>query len=203
MGLSVENFAMHKQRFTISDLFLITPVKNSDARGFFSEVYRHDLLATEGINFQFVQDNHVYSQKRGVLRGLHFQAPPHAQGKLVRCIRGSILDVAVDIRVGSPTFGQHVAAELSARNWNQLWVPPGFAHGYLTLEDDCEVIYKVTDYWNAPSERGVAWDDPSLAIDWGIARSELTIAEKDKKTPRLSELDPIFRYQHAGNTNAS
>jgi dTDP-4-dehydrorhamnose 3,5-epimerase len=194
---------MHTQRFAISDLVLIAPVKNSDSRGFFSEVYRHDLLATEGISLQFVQDNHVYSQERGVLRGLHFQAPPHAQGKLVRCIRGAILDIAVDIRVGSPTYGQHVAVELSARNWQQLWVPPGFAHGYLTLQDDCEVIYKVTNYWNAISERGVAWDDPSLAIDWSIARSQLTIADKDQKNPPLSEIEPIFHYERVGGTNAS
>jgi dTDP-4-dehydrorhamnose 3,5-epimerase len=186
---------MQIQRFAIRDLLLIRPVKHSDARGFFSEVYRNDILSAQGINSYFVQDNHVYSEKRGVLRGLHFQTPPNAQGKLVRCTRGAILDVAVDIRVGSPSFGHHVAVELSATNWQQLWVPPGFAHGYVTLEIDCEVMYKVTQYWNPDSERGIAWDDPSLAIDWGIASSALTIADKDRTNPRLFAIEPVFRYQ--------
>jgi dTDP-4-dehydrorhamnose 3,5-epimerase len=186
---------MQIQRFAIRDLLLIRPVKHSDVRGFFSEVYRNDILSAQGINSHFVQDNHVYSEKRGVLRGLHFQTPPNAQGKLVRCTRGAILDVAVDIRVGSPSFGHHVAVELSATNWQQLWVPPGFAHGYVTLEIDCEVMYKVTQYWNSDSERGIAWDDPSLAIDWGIASSALTIADKDRTNPRLFEIEPVFRYQ--------
>jgi dTDP-4-dehydrorhamnose 3,5-epimerase len=186
---------MQIQRFAIRDLLLIRPVKHSDTRGFFSEVYRDDILSAQGINSHFVQDNHVYSEKRGVLRGLHFQTPPNAQGKLVRCIRGAILDVAVDIRVGSPSFGHHVAVELSARNWQQLWVPPGFAHGYVTLEIDCEVMYKVTQYWNSDSERGIAWDDPSLAIDWRIAASALTIADKDRRNPRLFAIEPVFRYQ--------
>jgi len=186
---------MQIQRFAIRDLLLIKPLKRFDSRGFFSEIYRSDILSAEGVSPQFLQDNHVYSQKRGVLRGLHFQAPPHAQGKLVRCTRGAILDVAVDIRVGSPTFGHHVAFELSATNWEQLWVPPGFAHGYVTLEVDAEVIYKVTQYWNANSERGIAWDDPSLAIDWGISSKELTIADKDLNNPRLDQIEPLFRYE--------
>ena len=187
---------MQIQRFAIRDLLLISPVKHSDARGFFSEVYRSDALLAAGVNEQFVQDNHVYSQKSGVLRGLNFQAPPHAQGKLVRCVRGAILDVAVDIRAGSPTFGHHLAAELSAENWQQLWVPPGFAHGYLTLEADCEVVYKVTQYWNPSAERAIAWNDPALAIDWGTSLPELTIANKDRDNPLLADLKPVFRYQH-------
>jgi dTDP-4-dehydrorhamnose 3,5-epimerase len=186
---------MQIQRFAIRDLLLITPVKHTDARGFFSEVYRSDALLAAGVNTQFVQDNHVYSQKNGVLRGLHFQTPPHAQGKLVRCIKGAILDIAVDIRTGSPTFGQHVAVELSAVNWHQLWVPPGFAHGYLTLEAGCEVVYKVTQYWDSSAERGIAWDDPALAINWGLSAPDLTIAEKDRNNPRLADLEPVFRYE--------
>jgi dTDP-4-dehydrorhamnose 3,5-epimerase len=187
--------SMQFQRFAIRDLLLIKSVKRADVRGFFSEIYRSDALSAEGVTAQFVQDNHVYSEKRGVLRGLHFQTPPHAQGKLVRCIRGAVLDVAVDIRKGSPTFGQHVAAELSAANWQQLWVPPGFAHGYVTLEDRCEVVYKVTQYWNPGSERGIAWNDPALAINWGIPASDLTIAEKDRNNPRLADMEPAFRYE--------
>jgi dTDP-4-dehydrorhamnose 3,5-epimerase len=186
---------MQIQRFTIPDLLLIRPVKHADARGFFSEVYRSDALLAEGVNTQFVQDNHVYSQNSGVLRGLHFQTPPHAQGKLVRCIKGAILDVAVDIRVGSPTFGHYVAAELSAANWQQLWVPPGFAHGYLTLEVACEVLYKVTQYWNPGAERGIAWDDPALAINWGISPLDVTIAERDRDYPLLRDMEPVFRYE--------
>jgi dTDP-4-dehydrorhamnose 3,5-epimerase len=186
---------MQIQRFAIRDLLLIRPVKHSDTRGFFSEIYRSDVLSAEGVDAHFVQDNHFYAQKRGVLRGLHFQAPPNAQGKLVRCTRGAILDVAVDIRVGSPSFGHHVAVELSARNWEQLFLPAGFAHGYVTLENDCEVMYKVTQYRNPNSERGIAWDDPALAINWGIPSSALTIADKDRNNPRLADIEPVFRYE--------
>jgi len=186
---------MQIQRFAIRDLLLIRPAKHTDARGFFSEVYRSDAFLAEGVDAQFVQDNHVYSRMSGILRGLHFQAPPHAQGKLVRCIKGTILDVAVDIRVGSPTFGHHVAIELSATNWQQVWVPPGFAHGYVTLEADCEVIYKVTQYWNPSSERGIAWDDPALAIDWNVSPSKVMMADKDRALPRLADVEPIFRYK--------
>jgi dTDP-4-dehydrorhamnose 3,5-epimerase len=182
------------ERLTIEDMLLITPAKHGDQRGFFSETYRNDFLRKQGIEVAFVQDNHVYSSQRGVLRGLHFQIPPHAQGKLVRCIRGSIRDIGVDIRAGSPTFGQHVGIELSANNWKQLWIPPGFAHGYITLEDDCEVIYKTTDFYAKDCERGVAWDDPALGIDWQISKSELVISDKDCKNPRLADIPAFFRH---------
>lgn len=190
---------MQIERLNIAGLLLIAPIKRADRRGFFSETYRSDVLAAAGVRFEFVQDNHVYSADRGVLRGLHFQIPPRAQGKLVRCTRGAILDVAVDIRQGSPTYGRHVAVELSAENWKQVWVPPGFAHGYLTLEANCEVIYKVTDYWAADCERGIVWNDPSLAIDWGIPAEHLILADKDKVLPRLAELEPFFVFD-AGNS---
>ena len=183
---------MQIERLKLADLLLIAPNKHADRRGFFSETYRSDVLASAGVRSEFVQDNHVYSAERGVLRGLHFQIPPRAQGKLVRCTRGAILDVAVDIRKGSPTFGHHVAVELSAENWKQLWVPPGFAHGYLTLEAHCEVIYKVTEYWAPDCERGIVWSDPSLAIDWGISAEHMILADKDKALPRLAELEPFF-----------
>lgn len=185
---------MQIDRLEIPDVWLVTPTKHGDTRGFFSETFRADKFAQHGMIMTFVQDNHVRSTQRGVLRGLHFQAPPHAQGKLVRCARGSILDVAVDIRTGSPSYGRHVAAELSADNWNQLWVPPGFAHGYLTLEDDCEVIYKVTDYYAPECDRGLAWDDPALGINWGILAADVALSDKDRKQPKLAEMPPAFGY---------
>ena len=185
---------MEVERFPIKDLLSLTPVRHGDSRGFFSEVYRREILVAEGIDVEFVQENHVYSTRCGVLRGLHFQVPPYAQGKLVRCVTGAILDVAVDIRHGSPTYGHHVALELSAANWKQIWVPAGFAHGYLVLEAPCEVIYKVTQYWTPDSERGLAWDDPVIAINWGMPHAELTLSEKDRSHPRLSDLEPAFQF---------
>jgi dTDP-4-dehydrorhamnose 3,5-epimerase len=180
------------QRFDIEGLIVITPRKIADARGFFSETYRADQAAAHAVPTAFVQENHVYSTTRGVLRGLHFQVPPHGQGKLVRVTRGRILDVAVDIRDGSPTFGRHVAVELSAENWRQLWVPVGFAHGYLTLEDDTEVLYKTTDYYAPQADRGIAWNDPALGIDWGVAADAVTLSEKDRKQPRLGDIGVVF-----------
>lgn len=180
------------ERLDIADLLLVTPKKHGDARGFFSEIFRADTFAEFGVTAEFVQDNHVYSAQKGVLRGLHFQRPPHAQGKLVRCSRGAILDVAVDIRVGSATYGRHVAVELSADNWRQLWVPPGFAHGYVTLQSDCEVIYKVTDYYAPECDSGIAWDDPALAIDWRLPASDIILSEKDRKQPHLDQAAPAF-----------
>jgi dTDP-4-dehydrorhamnose 3,5-epimerase len=186
--------AMLIERLSIEDIFALVPMKRVDQRGFFSETYRSEIFSSQGIGANFVQENHVYSAERGVLRGLHFQIPPRAQGKLVRCIRGAILDVAVDIRNQSPTFGHHVALELSAANWKQLWLPPGFAHGYITLEPNCEVIYKVTDYWAPDCERGLAWDDPSLAIDWRCSSSDIILADKDRRNPRLADLDLLFQF---------
>lgn len=173
---------------------LVTAKKLGDARGFFSETFRSDLFACAGGDSVFLQDNHVRSTQRGVVRGLHFQIPPHAQGKLIRCIRGGILDVAVDIRKGSPTYGRHVAVELSADNWQQLWIPPGFAHGYATLTDDCEVIYKVTNYYEPACDRGITWDDPALGIDWRISSSEAILSDKDRKQPRLADVPSVFTF---------
>ena len=185
---------MQIEALSIPEVLLISPTKHGDERGFFSEVYRQDGLAGYGVDLPFVQDNHVLSASRGVLRGLHFQLAPNAQGKLVRCTRGAILDVAVDIRHGSPTFGHHIAVELSLANWRQLWVPPGFAHGYVTLEPDCEVIYKVTSYYDPASERGLAWDDPALGIDWRVPVGQLTLSPKDRTNPILADLAPAFSY---------
>lgn len=182
------------ERLEIADVWLITPKKHGDRRGFFSETFRADAFNDCAATVTFVQDNHARSTQKGVLRGLHFQAPPRAQGKLVRCARGAILDVAVDIRVGSPSYGRHVTAELSADNWSQLWVPQGFAHGYLTLEDDCEVIYKVTDYYAPECDRGIAWDDPALGIDWRIPAADVILSDKDRKQPKLADVSPAFDY---------
>jgi dTDP-4-dehydrorhamnose 3,5-epimerase len=185
---------MQVEQLTIPEVLLVTPNKHGDERGFFSETFRADVLAAQGVSVSFVQDNHVSSTQKGVLRGLHYQTPPHAQGKLVRCPRGSILDVAVDIRVGSPTYGRHVAVELSAANWRQLWVPAGFAHGYVTLEDVCEVIYKTTEYYAPDFDRGIAWDDPALAIEWRIAPAGVVLSEKDRRQPRLQDATPAFQF---------
>jgi dTDP-4-dehydrorhamnose 3,5-epimerase len=190
---------MKIEHLDIDGLLVVIPAKFGDHRGFFSETFRDDFLRSQGVDqdldLDFVQDNHVYSSGRGVLRGLHYQIPPHAQGKLVRCSRGSILDVCVDIRVGSPTFGRHVAIALSAANWKQIWVPPGFAHGYVTMEPGCEVIYKVTDYYAKDCERAIAWDDPDLDINWQIAQSDVVLSDKDRTNPRLADVASPFRYQ--------
>ena len=185
---------MQVERLKIPEILLVEPTKHGDQRGFFSETFRADAFAVNGIEANFVQDNHVRSAQKGVLRGLHFQVPPRAQGKLVRCVRGAILDVGVDIRLGSPTYGQHVAVELSAANWHQLWIPPGFAHGYITLEDDCEVIYKVTDYYAQECDRGIAWDDPTLGIDWRLPSHEVILSDKDRRQPSLADSVAAFQY---------
>ena len=180
------------QKLTIPDVILVTPKRHGDARGFFSETFRADTFAEAGIPGPFVQDNHAYSQQPGVLRGLHFQKPPHAQAKLVRCTQGAIYDVAVDIRQGSSTYGRYVGAELSAENGAQLYVPEGFAHGYLTLTPDCHVQYKTSAYYAPETEGGLAWDDPELGIDWPIEGLNIILSEKDKILPSFSVLAPIF-----------
>lgn len=182
------------ERLEIPDILLLKPVKHGDQRGFLSEIFRADALAIHGVEAAFVQDNHVQSRQRGVLRGLHFQAPPHAQGKLVRCSRGAILDVAVDIRAGSPTYGRHVAVELSMANWYQIWIPAGFAHGFITLENDCEVIYKVTDYYAPKCDFGIAWNDPALGIDWRLPASEIILSDRDRRQPCLADASPVFQF---------
>jgi dTDP-4-dehydrorhamnose 3,5-epimerase len=178
---------MQIEALAIPDVKLLTPRMFRDERGFFSETWNARLLAEHGIAAEFVQDNHAQSRAAGTLRGLHFQRAPMAQDKLVRVSRGSILDVAVDIRRGSPTFGRHVMARLSAENWAQIWVPRGFAHGYLTLEPDTEVIYKVTAYYSPSDDAGILWNDPALAIAWPIDVNSAVLSEKDQRLPTLSE----------------
>ena len=171
---------------------IVTPKKFGDHRGFFSETWSRKAFTDAGLDLDFVQDNQSLSAPVGTLRGLHFQSPPFAQDKLVRVTRGRILDVAVDIRTSSPTFGQHVAVELSAENWRQLLVPIGFAHGFVTLEPDTEVIYKVTAPYAPQNDHGLAFDDPALGIDWRLPLSDLTLSDKDRKHPRLAEMLRYF-----------
>jgi len=171
---------------------IITPKTFGDARGFFSEVYSRKAWAEAGLDYDFVQDNHSYSAEVGVIRGLHFQLGAFAQDKLVRVARGRILDVAVDLRAGSPSYGRHVAVELSAANWRQLLVPVGFAHGFCTLEPDTEVLYKVTQVYSPAHDKGLAFDDPALGIDWGVDPANAVLSDKDRRHPRLAELGPQF-----------
>lgn len=171
---------------------IVTPKKFGDHRGFFSETWSRKAFADAGIDLDFVQDNQSLSAPVGTLRGLHFQSAPFAQDKLVRVTRGRILDVAVDIRTSSPSFGKHVAVELSAENWKQLLVPVGFAHGFVTLEPDTEVLYKVTAPYAPQNDHGLAFDDPALGIDWRLPLSGLTLSDKDRKHPRLAEMLRYF-----------
>src|SRR5678816_2227132 len=163
---------MHVIETAIPDVKVLVPKQFKDHRGFFSEVYSRKALNELGIGCEFVQDNHSLSVEKGVLRGLHYQLPPMAQDKLIRVVRGSILDVAVDVRRSSPTFGKHVVMEISSDNWRQIFVPVGFAHGFVTLEPNTEVLYKVSAPYSPGHERGVKWNDPALAIDWGVAEDQ-------------------------------
>jgi len=175
----------------IKDLLIIEPKIWKDDRGYFYESYSKRNFDEAGINASFVQDNQSLSQK-GTLRGLHAQSGEHAQGKLVRVIKGRVIDVAVDIRKSSETYGQHVAIELSEDNHLMFWVPPGFLHGFITLEDDTIFAYKVTGLYNKNSEFGVVWNDPDLNIDWGIAAEDIILSEKDKVLPQFKDLISPF-----------
>ena len=172
----------------------IRPARYADDRGFFSEVWSNARWRGAGVDAEFVQDNHSLSKQRGVLRGLHFQAPPMAQAKLVRVTRGAVFDVAVDIRAGSPTYGRWVSTILSAERWNQLFIPAGFAHGFVTLETDCEVHYKVSAPYSAEHDRAIRFDDPSIAIEWPVAKDDLILSDKDQAAPLLAEVQTGFGY---------
>jgi len=179
------------ERFPVPGPLLVQTRRFEDARGFFSETYNARAFAEAGISSVFVQDNHSLSREKGTVRGLHFQRPPRAQEKLIRVAKGRILDVAVDIRKGSPTYGKHVAVELTDTDGRQLYVPAGFAHGFCTLAPDTEVIYKVTDFWSPDCEDGVLWNDPALAIAWpDFAGAQL--AAKDAALAPLGALDSPF-----------
>ncbi len=183
---------LQAERLAIPDVILLTPPRFADSRGFFFESYNEARFAAAGVPGPFVQDNQSYSARRGTVRGLHCQIAPNVQGKLVRCIRGAIWDVAVDIRHGSPTYGRHVAVELSAANFRQLWIPGGFLHGFCTLEPDTEVLYKVTAPYDRAAERGVIWNDPDLTLPWPVAPGEAVLSDKDAQLPRLAACEPWF-----------
>ena len=177
---------------SIPDVKLITPKKFGDHRGFFVETYSRQKLAPHGIDFEFVQDNHSMSAAVGTVRALHYQLPPFAQGKLIRVLKGAVLDVAVDIRRDSPTFGKFVAEKLSADNCRMMWVPVGFAHGFETLEPNTEVAYKVTNYYAPTHERGIRWNDPAIGVPWSTQPNAATLSDKDKIAPLLAEAKELF-----------
>jgi dTDP-4-dehydrorhamnose 3,5-epimerase len=172
----------------IPDVKIIRPKRFADSRGFFSEVFKSEVLKAHGVDLSWVQDNHSFSTGKGVIRGLHFQTRPFEQAKLVRVVRGAIFDVAVDLRVGSPTHGRHVAVELSADNWDQLYVPTGFAHGFATLTESTEVLYKVSAPYSPAHEGGLMWDDPDLAIRWPVSSEGVRLSERDAKWPAFRNL---------------
>lgn len=185
---------MRVEALNIPAVKILAPGKHGDDRGFFSETYNKKALAAAGVRLEFVQDNHSFSAAKGTVRGLHFQTPPFAQDKLVRVVRGAIFDVAVDLRRGSPTYGRHVSATLSATAWNQILVPIGFAHGLMTLEPDTEVIYKVSDYYAPEHDHGLLWNDPTLGIEWPLAEPEpeAILSDKDRAQPRFAAFATPF-----------
>ncbi len=189
-NLSAGNFTA--TRFPVPGPVLVSARRFGDHRGFFLESYSQRDFAALGVADVFVQDNHSLSAVAGTVRGLHFQLPPRAQAKLVRVLRGAILDVAVDIRRASPSYGQHVAVELSAENALQLYVPVGFAHGFCTLQPDTEVAYKVTDTYAPDCDRGIAWNDPDLALPWPFDAAAVQLSDKDRRAPRLRDLPAAF-----------
>ena len=185
---------MHIEDTELPEVKVLTPRIFEDGRGAFAETWNRKTMAALGLGMDFVQDNHSVSENRWTVRGLHFQIPPHAQGKLVRVVRGAVLDVAVDIRQGSPTFGRHVCVELTAENWKQLWVPAGFAHGFCTLLPETEVVYKVTDYYAPDCERGVIWSDPDLGIPWPVSGENAVVVDRDQGFPTFSQIESYFTY---------
>lgn len=183
---------MHFQHFPIPHLLEITPKRHGDERGYFAEVFRQDAFDEHAGRTLFVQENESLSARVGTLRGLHFQTDPQAQGKLVRCTAGAIFDVAVDLRSGSPTYGQWAAVELSPVKGNLLWIPPGFAHGFCTLRPDTVVNYKVTAYYAPACDKGLRWDDPAIGIDWPSVADRDTLSAKDRVQPLLADLPAYF-----------
>ncbi|OCX66417.1 dTDP-4-dehydrorhamnose 3,5-epimerase [Thioclava sp. SK-1] len=182
------------EQTALPGVVIVTPPRFGDHRGFFSESWNRKKLESEGLHLpEFVQDNHSLSREKGTVRGLHFQSPPHAQGKLVRCGRGSVFDVAVDVRRGSPTYGQWVGETLSFENGKQLWIPGGFLHGFMTLETDSELVYKCTDHYAPDCDGAVKWD--SCGIDWPIDDITPIISEKDEKAQSLSDFDTPFTFE--------
>ena len=185
---------MKVRQLSLPEVLEIVPVKHGDERGFFSETYNKARFAESGIDLPWVQDNHSFSAPVGVLRGLHFQKPPFAQDKLVRVVKGAIFDVAVDIRHGSPRFGQWCGLRISAEEWNQILVPKGFAHGFMTLEPNTEVIYKVSEFYSADHDAGIHYGDPDIGVEWPIDGITPTLSAKDQSAPFLRDVQTGFRY---------
>jgi len=183
------------EKTPIPDLVVLTPKRFGDERGYFSESWNADVMAQAGLDLRFVQDNHSLSHEVGTIRGLHFQHPPKAQTKLVRCGRGRLFDVAVDIRKGSPSFGAWFGVELSAENGRQLLVPVGFAHGFITREPETEILYKCTDFYAPDHDAGILWADPDLGVEWGLGDQAPLLSNKDRLAPCLSEIDSPFTYE--------
>jgi len=188
---------MHIDETGIPGLLVLTPARFGDARGFFSETWNRERLAENGIDIDFVQDNHSLSAAVGTVRGLHFQAPPHAQAKLVRCGRGVLFDVAVDIRKGSPTYGRWFGVELSFENGRQLLIPAGFAHGFATRAPDTEIIYKCSDYYAPETEGALRYDDPDIGIDWGLGDTPAILSDKDAAAGAFAGFDSPFVHEEA------
>ena len=185
---------MEIESFNIASIKLFTPRQIGDERGYFAEIFRADLFAQHVGDFVFVQDNESLSARQGTIRGLHFQSEPHAQGKLVRCTAGALFDVVVDIRHGSPTYGQWVAETLTPSNGKQLWIPPGFAHGFCSLEVDTVICYKVTGYYSTECDKGLRWDDPAIGIVWPDMADPGTLSPKDRQQPLLADLPAYFTW---------
>ena len=183
---------MRIEMLRISAVKVLIPKMYTDHRGFFSEVYSRRTLAEAGVEVEFVQDNHSLSAEKGTVRGLHFQTPPFAQDKLLRVVRGSVFDVAVDLRRNSCTYGRHVSVVLSAEAWNQLLIPVGFAHGFMTLEPNTEVIYKVSEYYVSAHDKGLLWNDPALGIQWPVPEDEAVVSDKDRAQPKFAEFVTPF-----------
>lgn len=182
-------------RLAINEIIEVIPDRHGDDRGFFSEIFKDTVWATGGVGVPFVQDNHSFSRDTGILRGLHFQTPPFAQAKLVRVIRGAVFDVAVDIRKGSPTYAKWVGIELTADKGNQLFIPAGFAHGFVTLTPDTEFLYKVSNYYSKANDRSIRFDDPKINIRWPLSSGVLTLSDKDKNAPFLADIDTEFTFE--------
>jgi len=185
---------MQIEETSLPGVLIITPRRFGDARGFFSESWNKALLADHGIDLEFVQDNHSLSEAVNTVRGLHFQSPPHAQDKLVRCGRGALMDVVVDIRVGSPTWGRWFGVVLSAENGRQMLVPKGFLHGFATRQPDTEIIYKCTDYYAPDCDGAVRFDDPAIGIDWGLSGAPV-LSDKDARAPLLADFNSPFHWE--------
>lgn len=185
---------MDVTRLSLDGVVLLRPRRFADARGYFVETYNEKTFRAAGIDAKFVQDNQSFSAARGTIRGLHFQIPPAPQAKLVRVLRGSVYDVAVDVRAGSPTYGRWVAEKLTSEGGEQLFVPRGFAHGFCTLEPDTEVAYKVDGFYSPQCDSGIIWNDPSLAVDWPVAPGDVVLSDKDSKLGKFADFVSPFRF---------